>query len=207
MTATLPKQLHQTDLIKVSRLGHTFVASRRTVAWLDHLIWQFNRTFPKARLVILQPCYHSGVAASAGTHDFDACFDLWFAGKMPGITYRRKGLRFSRFMRNRGASGGWFRRTGEWANPYAWHFHCFPLPVGLKKFTTKVGIYIDGGESQGKSGYSSQLVDYVEENAMGLASEHGYNSDPDRRQKPKNLHSVVFNYHAWVAVHGVPRGI
>lgn len=198
--------LHETDLIHVTRLGHTFKASRRTVAWLDHLIWQFSLVFPDARLIMIQSCYHDG-PLSAGTHDFDVCFDFWFAGKFPGLTLRLKGLRFSRFMRNRGASWGWFRRTGTWRSPAAWHFHGGPLPTGLKRFLTRVGLYVDGGASDGHPGSSSsQLYDYVEMDALGLRDQHERNSDPDRKQKPKDLHSVVFNYDAWVAVHGVPRG-
>jgi hypothetical protein len=212
MSTTTPVRHVQTDIITVTRLGHTFKASRRTVAWLDYLIWQFNRTFPKARLVMLQSCYHQGVQMSAGTHDYDAVFDLWFVGKIPGLTLKAQGMRFSRFMRNRGASGGWFRYYGDWKSPAEWHYHGFPLPVGLERFPTRVGRFIDGGESGlrlagvNEPG-SSQLQDYVETNALGLAGQHAFGSDPTRRQKPKDLNNVVFNYRAWTAVHGVPRGI
>lgn len=59
----------QTDIITATRLGHTFKASHRTVAWLDWLIADLARAFPRSRLVMFQSCYNTGVAASAGTHD------------------------------------------------------------------------------------------------------------------------------------------
>lgn len=186
---------HPTDLITVTRLGRTFKASRRTVAHLDYTIAAFARKFPKARLVIIQPCYNTGVAASAHTHDYDAVFDFGFAGSFPGLTAARKWRRFSIFMRNHGW-GGWWRHTGSWAAPSEWHFHGFTLPADLLHFATRVGTYIDGGlSSEGRVTASSQLADYLG-GALGLAGQHKNGSDTAWR--PKNLRSRVFDYDRWV---------
>lgn len=192
----------QDDLIVVTRLGHTFKASRRTVAWFDNLAREFKRLFPKAQLVIAQTCYNTGVAASAGTHNLDGPFDLVFTGSLGRIyiTKAWRWRRFQRFIRNHG-SAAWWRHTGTWASESAWHVHCFPLPADLTHFTTEVGIYVDGGASQGHPGStSSQLVDYLN-GAQGLAGEHA--SGSDRTWRPKII--KAFNYDAYVAKYGVPK--
>lgn len=182
-----------TDLITVTRLGRRFKASRRTVAHLDKTIAAFNRHFPNAKLTIIQTCYNTGVAASAGTHDFDACFDFGFTGH--GVTWPA----LQRFLRRLGW-GCWWRRTGTWSAPAAYHVHAFSLPVGLKKFPTKVGEFIDGGQSSvGRVIASSQLVDYLQFKD-GLA-DHA----PDPTWRPSRISTSVFRYLPWVAVHGVPR--
>ncbi|GAB3867423.1 hypothetical protein GCM10028801_41390 [Nocardioides maradonensis] len=191
--------LKQTDLITVTRLGHTFRASRRTVAWLDWIIADFARIFPRARLVMLQPCYDTGVAASAGTHDKDAVFDFGFIGTLGRPTLTWRWLRFQRFFRNHCAAA-WWRHTGTWASPSAYHVHGFPLPADLKHFTTEVGIYVDGGASQGHPGStSSQLVDYMNA-AEGLAGQHA--ARMDRTYRPRRI--AAFDYDRWVAKHGIP---
>ncbi|GAB3863363.1 hypothetical protein GCM10028801_30810 [Nocardioides maradonensis] len=191
--------LEQTDLITVTRLGHTFKASRRTVAWLDWIIADFARVFPRSRLVMYQPCYHSGYAPSAGTHDYDAVFDFGFVGTLGRPTTRWRWLRFQWFFRNHCAAA-WWRHTGSWASVSEYHVHCFPLPADLKHFTTVVGEFIDGGASQGHPGEgSSQLVDYLNE-SEGLAGQH--QSGIDRTRRPKVIKS--FNYARWVAKHGIP---
>jgi hypothetical protein len=194
-----------TDLILVTRLGHTFTASRRTVAWLDFIIAAFAKRFPDAKLLMLQSCYHEGVAASEGTHDFDACFDFWFIGTLKvGLSQLQSGLLLQRFFRARGG-GGWFRHLGEWAAPKDWHVHVFVLPAGLKMFATKVGLYIDGGLSQfGVVKASSQLSDYLRR-SLGLKGMH--ESGADTTWFPPIIRLTVFNYRRWVRLHGVPKGI
>jgi hypothetical protein len=191
----------QTDIITVTRLGHTFKASRRTVAWLDWITAEFARIFPAADLVILQTCYNTGVAASAGTHDFDACFDFDWSGHIPRRTSTARWRRFQRFMRNHCAAA-WWRHTGSWSAESSWHVHCFPLPANLKTFTTKVGVYVDGGASQGKAGYSSQLADYLH-GAFGLAGMHFAFSDHSWRPRLVK----AFDYDRYVAKHGIPKGL
>lgn len=192
-----------TDLIKVTRLGVTFTASRRTVAHLDKTIDAFNKQFPHARLHIIQPCYNKGVAASAGTHDFDAVFDFGWTGTLvQGQSIEAQWARLQHFLRRLGW-GCWWRHTGSWAVASEWHVHGFSLPVGLKRFATEVGEFIDGGASQGKPGEgSSQLVDYLD-GSLGLAGEHTSGIDPSWRPYP--IGSSVFRYWPWALVHGVPR--
>lgn len=194
--------LAQTDIITVTRLGHTFKASRRTVAWLDWITAAFAKQFPGAHLVILQTCYNTGVAASAGTHDKDAVFDLDWSGHIPRPTSAWRWRRFQRFVRNHCAAA-WWRHTGTWANESAWHVHCFPLPANLRTFTTEVGIYVDGGASQGCPGStSSQLADYLN-GAEGLAGQHVARSD--RSWRPRRI--AAFDYARYVAKHGIPKGL
>lgn len=193
--------MSQTDIIKVTRLGHTFRASRRTVAHLDYTIKKFKKKFPKARLVIFQTPYHTGVEASAGSHDYDAVFDFGFTGYIPGMTERRKWRRFLKFMRNRGW-GIWWRRTGYWRPRRRWHLHGFTLPVGLKSFTTRVGYLIDGGvSSSGRRWASSQLADYTATPMLDGLAGHAR----DDCYKPKDIRATVFNYRRWVERHGAPR--
>ena len=133
--------------------GATFRCSNR-VAW--HLRWtifMLRLHFPKARLVIYQTCYHTGVDASAGTHDYDAVFDVWIAGGVLGADPWRA----QRFLRRCGWAA-YFRHTGSWAARAAWHIHMISIPPGLPADPTplqigkayaalgmKVGKYIDGG--------------------------------------------------------------
>lgn len=193
--------LNQTDIITVTRLGHTFKASRRTVAWLDWLIADFHVIFPHSRLVMYQSCYNTGVSASAGTHDFDAVFDFGFTGTLGRPTTFWRWLRFQRFIRNHCAAG-WWRHTGSWSSPSEYHVHCFVLPADLKHFTTEVGEFIDGGASQGRPGSSSsQLADYLD-GSFGLVGEHSPRTDHTWR--PRTIKS--FNYARWVRTHGIPKG-
>lgn len=195
--------LNQTDIIKVHRLGHTFRASRRTVACLDRTIRRFKRQFPEARLVIFQTPYNTGVKASEGSHDYDCSFDFGFTGKIKGRTRRAKWRRFERFMRDSGW-GIWWRHTGTWAPERRWHLHGFPLPVGLERFSTRVGYLVDGGmSSTGRTFASSQLADYTARPMRnGLASH-----DPDTGWKLlRPIRETVFDYRRWVDKHGAPKG-
>lgn len=194
--------MSQTDIITVHRLGHTFKASRRTVACLDRTIRRFKREFPKARLVIFQTPYNTGVKASEGSHDYDASFDFGFTGHIPGIYPRRKWRRFERFMRDCGW-GIWWRHTGTWKPSRRWHLHGFPLPVGLRQFTTRVGYLVDGGlSSSGRRWASSQLADYtgtpMRNGLYGHARDDGW-----KLLRP--IRQTVFDYRRWVAKNGVPR--
>lgn len=199
----------QTDIIKVHRLGHTFHASRRTVAWLDFLIYHFKRTFPKARLVIYQTPYNKGVEASAGSHDWDAVFDFGFTGYIPGLTAGRKWRRFERFVRTHGGAS-WWRHTGHWKPRRRWHLHGFPLPVGITKFTTKVGYLVDGGLSiYGRIVSSSQLHDYtaipMRDGLASHAKDDGYH--PRNKKGQLDVKHTTFDYKTWTEKHGIPKGI
>lgn len=60
--------------------GKPAYMGRRTGAHLDHTIEVLARVHPGAKLHIIQSAYNTGVAASAGTHDKDACLDVYIEG-------------------------------------------------------------------------------------------------------------------------------
>lgn len=152
--------------------GVRFTGSMRTVchaAWLmeeakkDGLTWQ-----------VIQPPYNSGVSASAGTHDLDAASD----SRLLGIGWPEGQV----WLRKRGLDC-WWRHTGSWSSPSAWHFHGFPEPAGFK-FATSVGIFLP-----------AQLVDY-HNHAFGLAGMHVPGSD--HSWYPPNIHATAFNLAAFI---------
>lgn len=183
--------------------GQTFRASNRTI-W--HLLWTIfvlRVRFPKARLVIFQTCYHGGVEASAGTHDYDCVFDVWITGGVLG----RDPWRAQRFLRAHGWAA-FFRHTGSWASRSAWHIHMISLPPGLPAHPTaldvgkayealgiKVGEFIDGGyTTKGRVVATSQVVDFYKR-ALALADQHDTGDDPSWH--PKNINKTVFRRGLW----------
>jgi hypothetical protein len=150
------------DLIVWTFGGKTFKASRRTFA---HLWWtqqRLSKVRPGATIRILQGCYNTGVEASAGTHDFDACVDTaidgwddWYAE--------------SRFYREHGWAD-WVRNPSQ---GFPWHHHQI-----TRGFTTKVGKYIDGGLSTVGRVVASSQIDDFNRHALGLSGGHSSNSDP-----------------------------
>jgi hypothetical protein len=185
----------QGELLTVWRLGHKFQASRRTIQHLDWTIARLKRRFPWATLIIIQTCYHTGVNASAHTHDKDCVFDF----RISGLTWRRAQI----FLRNAGW-GAWWRHTGEWADPHAWHLHAISLPPGLvrgkdalqvgeafHKLGIVVGEYIDGGyTTTGKIVATSQVVDYLAVPSLDGLADHG----PDPTWHPKNINATLYAY-------------
>lgn len=189
--------------------GVTFRCSNRTY-W--HLRWtQFvlKARFPRARLAIFQPCYHRGVAASEGTHDWDAVLDVWIYGGVLG----RDPWRAQKFLRYHGWAA-WFRHTGPWAARSAWHIHMVSLPPGIKTsdptpgqigraykaIGLKVGKYIDGGlTTTGSTCATSQVDDYYA-HALGLKGEHRAGDDPSWHPKYINRH--IFHRSLWFRRNG-----
>lgn len=190
----------QNELINVWRCGVNFTASRRTVQHLDWTITRLKRRHPTAALHIIQPCYRSlvpggGATLSAGTHDFDCVFDF----RITGISWQAG----QQFLRNAGWFAYW-RHTGVWAEPGAWHLHAGSLPTGLPAHPTaavvgmayrhlglKVGIYIDGGvTSRGYVCASSQVVDYMAEPPRDALASHS----PDPTWHPRNIPATAFHY-------------
>lgn len=169
--------------------GHTFRCSNRTAWHLRWTLFVLALRFPKARLEILQTCYHTGVAASAGTHDYDCVFDVWvYGGKLGGDPWRAQ-----RFLRAHGWAA-WFRHTGSFAD--AWHIHMISLPTGLsanptadevsaayKRLGIRVGVYVPG-----------QIDDYYA-HAYGLAGQHRAGSD--HSYFPNNINRTVFRRALW----------
>lgn len=156
-----------------SMYGHPVEGSLRTIAHLDWMSARAEKVFGQ-RIVVIQPPFNTGVAASAGTHDFDACID-WY---IPGVGWY-KAQRFGRVH----GDGCWYRKPPLFPN----HIHGFTLPPH-RKFRTKVGIYVDGGLSQfGRLVTSSQLTDYYEHKS-GLV---GHTHDPS--WFPKNIDATIFD--------------
>lgn len=190
------------ELIRVSRLGHTFKASRRTVQHLDWTVKRLRRRYPWARLTIIQTCYHTGVDLSAGTHDKDCAFDFRIVGLGWWLSQR--------FLRNAGW-GCWFRHTGEWDAKGAWHVHAISLPPGLAgrdvtadqvgaafhKIGLVVGEFIDGGRTtKGSTIATSQVRDYFHR-TFGLANEH--DNGEDHSWFPPNIAKTIYTYNPKVA--------
>lgn len=171
--------------------GRSFRCSNRTAWHLRWTLWVLGLRFPKARLEIVQTCYHSGVDASAGTHDFDAVFDVWIHGGALGADPWRA----QRFLRACGWAA-WFRCTGQWASKDRWHIHMVSIPSGLPANPTavqvqaaydalgiRVGVYVPG-----------QVDDYFA-HAYGLAGQH--RAGTDRSWFPDNINRTVFRRRQW----------
>ena len=183
-------------VVEVTRCGVTFRATRRTVQHLDWTIARLRRRIPWARLHIIQPCYNDTVAASAGTHDRDAVFDL----RISGIGWWRAQW----FLRNAGWAC-WFRHTGQWAPRDAWHIHAISLPTGLpadptaeevgaayRRIGLVVGEFIDGGlTSKGSTRATSQVEDYYI-GGLGLKGEQASGSDTS--PFPADINATVYVY-------------
>lgn len=185
----------QTDLIRVTRCGVTFTASRRTVAHIDYTLAAFRAAFPHAILTIIQSCYHKGVAMSAGTHDYDAVLDFGFEGHLTTMGGDADWRRLERFLRIHGWAAFWRNWPGDE------HVHAISLPRWVKGigyvFHTVVGYLIDGGMSlYGRIVSSSQVHDYV----TGLDALADHAPDHDWRPNPQ----PVFSYKRWTLAHGIP---
>lgn len=135
------------QIITVTRCGKTFRAARRTVAHLDYTLERLAREHPGASLRIIQPSFNTGVPASAGTHDYDACFDVeivgldWWAAQ--------------EFLRKCGWAA-WYRF------PPAFGKHLHMISLG---YPGKVGIFVPG-----------QVDDYYR-HALGLKGQHNTDAD------------------------------
>lgn len=169
-----PRTLKPTMIVKWSdkdMYGREVKGSLRTIAQLDLMSVRAKRRF-NSRVVIIQPPFNTSVAASAGTHDFDACMD-WY---IPGLDWWRT-QRFGRW----NGQGCWYRHAPLFGN----HIHGFVLPPregqsisdDFKVHGYKVGKYVDGGYgTYGRLVTSSQLADYYNR-AFGLSNQHTYDSD------------------------------
>lgn len=171
-------------LITVNFGGRVFRCSQVTYANLLATQQYLDKHYPGARLVVIQGCFNTGVAASAGTHDFDAVLDVMIIG-LPWLTAQK-------VLRKCGWAA-WWRHTGTWAAKSRWHIHMICL-ASVEAGCT-VGLYIDGGLStQGRVIASSQVADY-RNHALGLAGQH--NSGGDDTWHPADIDKTVFDYAAW----------
>jgi hypothetical protein len=140
---------------------------------------------------VIQPDWNTTVAASKGTHDFDATWDLWIPGVDPWTQQR--------FFRANGLAG-WMRKPPL----FGWHYHGFTLPPregrsisdDFKVHGFKVGIYVDGGWStRGGLVTSSQIADYYNE-AFGLSNQH--TSGSDNTWFPRSKEATIFDLNKYV---------
>jgi len=191
LAATLP-----TTIVKWTHKdvkGRTVKGSLRHICHLSRL-----NALATAKLghgiEIIQPAFHTGVAASAGTHDLDMCIDL----HIPGVGWWDQ----QRFFRANGL-GCWYRHPPAFGN----HIHGFTLPPreghdvsdDFKMAGFKVGKYVDGGWStQGRKVTSSQIEDYYH-HAFGLAGKHTPNSD--RSWFPPDIPATIFDLDAFITAH------
>lgn len=185
-----PKPTDMVAWSKKTTSGHSIRGSFRTICHMNRLnnlaIGKYGR-----ELQVIQPDWNTGVAASAGTHDFDACWDVY----IPGVSWWEQ----QRFLRKNGFAC-WYRHPPLFGN----HVHGFTLPPregnsisdDFKVHGFKVGVYVDGGWStRGRQVASSQIEDYYN-HAFGLAGQHEKGSD--HSWFPKDIPSTIFDLGAYV---------
>ena len=168
--------------------GKKIVGSLRTIAHLDHLNILAVKKYG-THIRVFQGPYNTGVRASKGTHDFDACWDV----DIPGVPWSEQ----ERFFRANGA-GAWHRKPPSFIN----HIHGFTLPPregrdvsdDFKIAGFKVGKYVDGGWSLfGRRTNSSQIEDYYN-HRTGLKGHL-----PAGGWFPKDIRATIFNLNAYIA--------
>lgn len=166
-----PKETVRVMWVRKDSSGRRVTGSLRTICHLDRLS-RLAKAKYGSEIVVIQPPYNTTVAASAGTHDFDACIDLY----IPGVSW----WEMQRFLRANGFAC-WYRHPPLFGN----HIHGFTLPEregssisdDFKVHGFEVGIYVDGGYShEGHLVTSSQIQDYYNK-AFGLANQHVPGSD------------------------------
>jgi hypothetical protein len=112
------------EVIDTTLNGVTFRAGRRTAA---HLAWTDDGARRRGALLrVIQPCYNTGVGASAGTHDFDGVLDV----EVEGMAW----LDGQRFLREHGWAA-WYRFPPTFGN----HLHMVSLGC-----PGPVGVYVPG---------------------------------------------------------------
>jgi hypothetical protein len=154
--------------------GRYFKCSKRSSAHMD---WTKNQLAKKAakdgktyRFIIIQGMTNTGVSASAGTHDYDACVDV----KIEGMTWAAA----QRFLRSCGWAAFWRKPSqGPWSD----HIHMVSLPKFMLQFVARVGIWVPG-----------QVRDYY--NKLNGLSSHA----PDNTWHPKNIKETIFQYQAYI---------
>lgn len=156
-----------TKMVKWSKptiYGGRVQGSLRTIAHIDRLNNLAVAKFGSG-LNVIQSCYNRGVAASAGTHDYDAVLDVY----IPGVNWWKQ----QAFLRANGF-WCWYRHCPDFCGNE--HIHGFTAPANGHKFRTRVGIYVPG-----------QLSDF-RAHRNGLASHSADNS-----WYPPNLAATIFD--------------
>lgn len=160
-----------TKLVKWSKttiFGGRVQGSYRTIAHIDRLNNLAASRFNSA-VAVIQSCYNTSVAASAGTHDYDAVLDVY----IPGVNWWTQ----QRFFRANGFAC-WYRHCPEFCGNE--HIHGMTIPADGHDFRTRVGIYVPG-----------QLSDYYN-NRNGLAS-HSH----DGTWHPSSIKATIFDLRAY----------
>ena len=110
---------------KLSIYSHTVYGSLRSIAHLDDTSKRAEQAHGH-EVEIIQGAYNTTIAASAGTHDYDACYDVF----IPMTDWSES----QRFFRAQGW-GAWWRYPPIMSN----HIHMISLG-----YTTRVGTYVPG---------------------------------------------------------------
>lgn len=191
--ASKPKPTTRARWHKQTMYGGRVKGSIRAIAHLDRLN-NLARHKYNQELVVIQSAFNSTIAASAGTHDYDMCYDVY----IPGVGWWET----QRFLRRNGFFC-WYRPTtpGLWSN----HVHGFSMPhwtgsdpsAAFAQHGFKVGVYIDGGISlYGHKVATSQVDDQID-HAFGLKDQHVPGSD--HSWFPLDPAATIFDLSAYVA--------
>lgn len=185
-----PKATDKVQWSQKDIYGRRVIGSLRTIAHLDHLNTLAKKKFGVG-VSVIQPPYNTGVRASAGTHDYDACLDVF----IPGVPW----LTAQAFFRANGF-GAWWRRR----KPRVWndHIHGFTLPPREGKsiaddfaiFGFKVGYLVDGGYStRGRRVSSAQIESYYAERS-GMSG-----NARDNTWFPDDIEATIFSLTDYIA--------
>lgn len=174
-----PKPNTMCSWTKRTASGQAIRGSFRTLCHLNRLNNLALRQFG-SELVVIQPPWNTGVAASAGTHDLDAVWDLF----IPGVDWWVQ----QRFFRANGFAC-WYRHPPLFTK----HIHGFTLPPREGKSVKddfavhgfRVGAFVPG-----------QLEDYYR-HSFGLANQH--NRGSDQSWFPKRIEATIFDLDRYVA--------
>lgn len=169
--------------------GRYVTGSLRTIAHLDWLNAESIRVFGVG-IRVIQPPYNTTVRASAGTHDYDACLDLY----IPGVDW----LVAQRFLRERGFAC-WVRWKSRSWNTHI-HGFCLPEQEGMDRADDwavagfKVGYLVDGGWStKHKVIAHAQITSYYS-HRTGMAG-----NAKDNTWYPDDIRATIFNLPRYIA--------
>lgn len=186
-----PPSLHTKVMwSKKTWTGKPVTGSFRHICHLNRLNNLSKKRFGR-EIEIIQPANNTGVKASAGTHDYSECVDLY----IPGISWWEQ----QRFFRANGLAC-WYRHPPKFGN----HIHGFTLPPQEGRVRSddwrvlgiKVGKYVDGGWSLfGRKYYSSQIDDYYNR-AFGLSNLHTPGSD--KSWFPPDIGVTIFDHKKYI---------
>ncbi len=182
-----PKATTRVKWSRKDMYGRDVTGSLRTIAALDRTDALAVKRWG-VHIVVIQPPFNKGVAASAGTHDYDACLDVY----IPGVAWR---IQESFFRAN--GWGAYWRRPPKFGH----HIHMFVLPVqegvdrtdDYREGGFKVGRFVDGGWSLfGRRTTSAQVGAYYE-HRDALAS-----NAKDDGWFPASIKATIFNLGAYL---------